>query len=110
MANSQINLRNTLWKRSQKARLRDVGFKRSHPQYVPFTKITCAEVTESKWTKRLTKTDFSLAAKASPAGYWTVPDVDSRPGTSKLLRPKSDEHPELINQCLKEGSKKNELL
>lgn len=90
-------------------------FQRNHPQFKPYSKTPAAAGKDSKWIQRLTGSQFSLVGKknvvkseAGVAEVFELPDVQGNPGTSKLLRPMSNEQ-ELVEQYLEQGDTSGEL-
>jgi hypothetical protein len=62
---------------------------RKSQRHVPHRQIL-EEAAAAKWCRRLTRSEFELVVKTSPAGVLEVPDADGVSGSAKILRPRPD--------------------
>ena len=64
-------------------------------------------VSEGRWIRRLTRSEFSKVVKMSAAGNLEVPDECGKSGSSKILRPRPDVKPTLSDQYLESENMDN---
>ena len=72
------------------------GFRKEHPFHTA-SEADMPEMIAGVWLPRLNQDSFEQVIQVTVAGFMIAPDLEGRPGNTKILCPRCDQWPDLTD-------------